>query len=852
MDTQRSEKNDDPCLEAKKITSRQGLDAESIAWGFAEHLKYTLGVDKYTATNHDRFMSLSYAVRDRLINQWIKTQQTHHTRNVKRVYYLSLEWLIGRLMGMNVINLGIEGSVKEALKNLGYRWEMLEEEEVDAGLGNGGLGRLAACFSDSLATMELPAFGYGLRYDYGIFRQEIENGWQVEHPDDWLRGGNPWEIERPDLCVPVNYGGKVEKLMENGRWVSHWVDTQIVYGIAYDIPIVGYGGKTVNTLRLWAARAPQEFDLQEFNEGDYVEAVSEKVNAENLTKVLYPNDTQYLGKELRLRQQYFFVACSLWDIIRRFKNSGNPWKDFPKYVAIQLNDTHPSMAIPELMRILLDQEGLDWKTAWDITVRTFGYTNHTLMPEALEKWPVTMFEKLFPRHLQIIYEINNQFLKEAAIRFRGNPEKLRSVSIIEEGDPKQIRMAFLCIVGSHSTNGVAALHTKLLKSTLVPDIASIYPQRFNNKTNGITHRRWLLKANPGLAALITEAIGPGWILDMGELKKLLPLAEDGSFREKFREVKRRAKETFAAHLSDAYGWIIDPETIFDFQVKRIHEYKRQLLNALHIVYLYNTLKQKGTSGFIPRTFFFGGKSAPGYAMAKLIIKFINNLSQVINNDPDMEDKLKVYFLPNYRVTLAEKLLPAAEVSEQISLAGTEASGTGNMKFMCNGALTIGTLDGANIEIAEEVGLENIFIFGLRAEEALELSKHYNGEEFYAKDPGIQDALDLIFSGYFNINEPGIFDPLKEMLLHHDRYLNLADLPSYAETQAKISQVYANPEEWNRKAIINVAHSGRFSSDRTIQQYAEEIWNVKPCPIEGSENPIDTLEDARNPFPSNGG
>jgi starch phosphorylase len=796
-------------------------------------------------------MSLAFAVRDRLIHQWIQTQQTHHTKNVKRVYYLSLEWLIGRSLGMNVINLGMEDAVRTALEDLGYGWEYLQEEEVDAGLGNGGLGRLAACFMDSLATQEIPAFGYGLRYDYGIFRQEIENGWQVEHPDDWLRGGNPWEIKRPDLCVPVNYGGRVEKLMENGRIVSHWVNTEIVYGIAYDLPIVGYGGKTVNTLRGWAARAPKEFDYKDFDAGQYVEAVSEKVSAENLTKVLYPNDKLYLGKELRLKQQYFFVACSLWDIIRRFKNSGNSWKDFPKYTAIQLNDTHPSMAIPELMRILLDQEGLDWKTAWDITVKTFGYTNHTLMPEALEKWPVPMFEKLFPRHLEIIYEINNQFLKEANIRFRGNAEKLRTVSLIEEGDPKQIRMAYLCIVGSHSTNGVAALHTQLLKTTLVPDIASIYPQRFNNKTNGITHRRWLLKVNPGLANLITEAIGPGWIYNMKELEKLLPLAEDRVFLEKFRMVKRAAKEKFAEQVSNLYGWFLNPETIFDFQVKRIHEYKRQLLNALHIVYLYNQLKKKGTAGFVPRTFFFGGKAAPGYLMAKLIIKFINNLSMVINNDPDMEDKLKVYFLPNYQVSLAEKLLPAAEVSEQISLAGTEASGTGNMKFMCNGALTIGTLDGANIEIAEAVGMENIFIFGLKAEEAMELSRHYNAVEYYEKDPEIKEALDLIFSGYFNINDPGIFDPLQDMILHHDRYLNLADLPNYVETQARISALYAHPEEWNRKAIINVAHSGRFSSDRTIQQYAEEIWNIKPCPIERSENPIDTLEEARNPA-MNGG
>ena len=830
----------------KRSMSRIGNDAESIAWGFAEHLKYTIGVDKYTATDHDRFVALANSIRDRLINQWIKTQQTHHEKNVKRVYYLSLEFLMGRAMGNNVINLDIADAVREALDELGYSWDSLREEEVDAGLGNGGLGRLAACFLDSLATLQIPAFGYGLRYDYGIFRQTIENGWQAEQPDDWLRGGTPWEIERPDIAVPVNFGGRVEILSESGRQIHHWVNAQIVYGVAYDMPIVGYGGNTVNTLRLWSAKAPEEFDFKDFNEGGYVEAVSEKVNAENLTKVLYPNDKLYLGKELRLKQQYFFVACSLWDIIRRFKKSGVPWKEFPNLVAIQLNDTHPSMAIPELMRILMDQEGLDWKTAWDITGKTFGYTNHTLMPEALEKWPVPMFEKLFPRHLQIIYEINKHLLQEGLIRFHGNAEKIRAVSLIEESDPKQIRMANLCIVGSHSTNGVAALHTQLLKTNLVPDFAAIYPQRFNNKTNGITQRRWLKKANPGLAGLITDTIGDKWVCNMAELRKLIPYAEDKAFVDKFKAVKHQAKERFASQLSAEFGFRINPESIFDFQVKRIHEYKRQLLNALHVVMLYNRLKKNGTKGFIPRTFFIGGKAAPGYMMAKLIIKFINNLSVVVNDDPDLDEKLKIYFLPNYRVSLAERLLPAAEISEQISTAGTEASGTGNMKFMCNGAITIGTLDGANIEIAEEVGLENIFIFGLKTNEASELGKHYNAREYYEKNAEIKEALDLIFSGYFNINEPGIFDPLKDTLMNHDRYLHLADLEAYAATQAKAAELYKKPAEWNKKAILNVACSGKFSSDRTIKEYADEIWHTPPCPVELSKDPIDALEDAKNP------
>ncbi|MCL1817916.1 MAG: glycogen/starch/alpha-glucan phosphorylase [Spirochaetaceae bacterium] len=832
--------------EEKKIAPQTGRDVESLAWGFAGHLKYSMGLDRFSASGHDRFMAMAYAIRDRLINQWIKTQQTHHEVKAKRVYYLSLEFLMGRAMGNNAYNLGIAEALEKGLADMGYRFEDLREQEVDAGLGNGGLGRLAACFMDSLATLDLPAFGYGLRYDYGIFRQEIENGWQVERPDDWTHGGYPWEIERTDTNVAVNFGGRVETLTENGKPVHHWIDTQIVRGIAYDMPIVGYGGKTVNTLRLWSARAPEEFDFGEFNTGDYVDAVADKVNAENLTKVLYPNDTLYLGKELRLKQQYFFVACSLADIIRRFKKTGAFWKDFPNYVAIQLNDTHPSMAIPELLRILLDVEKLDWKTAWDITVNTFGYTNHTLMPEALEKWPVPMLEKLFPRHLQIIYDINKYFLQEAIIRFHGDQNKLSAVSLIEESEPKHVRMANLCIVASHSTNGVAALHTDLLKAHLVPEFAALFPQRFNNKTNGITQRRWLLKSNPGLASLISETIGDAWITNMDELKKLIPFAGDAAFQKKFHAVKHEAKVRLAQQLNAEFGWQINPDSLFDIQVKRMHEYKRQLLNALHIVMLYNDLKKNGTKGFVPRTFLIGGKAAPGYAMAKLIIKFIGNLSVVINSDPALEGLLKVFFLPNYRVSLAERLFPAADISEQISTAGTEASGTGNMKFMCNGALTVGTLDGANIEIAEEVGDENIFIFGLKTPEATELKKNYNAGKFADANPAIKEALNLIAAGTFNYNEPGIFDPILNMLYHSDRYLHLADLVSYAAVQKKVSETYKDPAAWTKKAILNVANSGKFSSDRTIRQYAEEIWKVKPVAIELDENPAEALDNARNP------
>jgi starch phosphorylase len=828
---------------SSKIEHRRGQDAKSIQWGFAEHLKYTLAVDRYTSDDHKRFMAMAYAIRDRLINQWLLTQRTHHDKETKRVYYLSLEFLIGRAMGSNAINTGMEQEIRQAMNELGYSWEELREQEVDAGLGNGGLGRLAACFLDSMATLDLPAFGYGLRYDYGIFRQKIDDGYQIEYPDDWLRYGNPWEIKRPDVAVPVHFGGHVITVEEAGRLRYRWIHSEEVRGIAYDIPIVGYGGKTVNTLRLWSAGSGEEFDFQRFNDGEYIEAVSDKVAAENLTKVLYPNDTLYLGKELRLKQQYFFVACSLWDIVRRFKKSNLPWKRFPEKAAIQLNDTHPSLAVPELMRLLVDKEGLVWDEAWDITVKTLGYTNHTLMPEALEKWSVHMMEKILPRHLQIIYKINHDFLQQVANRFPDEPDRLRTMSLIEEGSVKQVRMAYLSIVGSHSTNGVAELHTDLLKSRLVPEFAQMFPERFNNKTNGITQRRFLLKANPGLSALISEKIGNGWITDFSQLKKLERFADDADFQQRFLEIKRENKNRLAQTIRRETGWALSTESMFDVQVKRIHEYKRQLLNALHVVMLYNRIR--AGEEVQPRTVLFAGKAAPGYKMAKLIIKLINNISEVVNNDPLVSKQLQVYFIPNYRVSLAEKIFPATDVSQQISTAGTEASGTGNMKFMANGAITLGTLDGANIEILEEVGQENCVIFGLTADEVNQLRPTYSPQKYYEENPEIKAALDLLFSGHFNADEPGLFDAIRAHLLEKgDYYMHLADLASYAEAQRAIERMYQDKRSWARKAILNIANAGKFSSDRTIAEYAKDIWNLQPCPIDFNEQESETLNEAR--------
>ena len=830
-----------------ELNVRFGHTPPELAQDYAEHLKYSQDADIYHTTEEDRYTALALTIRDRIVNQWNLSRKTQKNTKSKRISYLSLEFLMGRAMTNNVINLGIEDELKEALTSLGYTYEELSDIEHDAGLGNGGLGRLAACFLDSLATLEYPAYGYGIRYNYGIFRQQIKNGWQVEQPDNWLRHGNPWEIERHDVAYTVQFGGEVRLIREKGKDNFKWIGGEQVLGVAYDMPIIGYGCKTVNTLRLWSAKSPDEFDFHEFNEGDYTEAVRSKISAENLSQVLYPNDTLYMGKELRLKQQYFFVACSLADIVKTFKQGNYKWSEFADFAAIQLNDTHPSLAIPEMMRILLDEEDLTWDKAWAITNSVMAYTNHTLMPEALEKWSLPMLQSILPRHVQIIYEINHRFMQSAVSFFPLQPQVLRKISIIEESNPKQVRMANLAIIGSHSTNGVAALHSELLKRSMFPEFNTIYPDRFNNKTNGITQRRWLLDANPALAAKISEAIGDGWITDYSQISKLAPFATDKSFVTDFAKIKLENKIKAAAFLKKDCGILIDPNTLFDVQVKRIHEYKRQLLNALNIMLIYNDIKKGGeaTKNMSPMTFLFGGKAAPGYVNAKLIIKLINNIANVINADKEANKLLSVHFMPNYRVTMAESIIPATDLSEQISTAGTEASGTGNMKFMCNGALTIGTMDGANVEIAEEAGKENMFIFGHTEEEIAKLGQGYDPFAWAMKDKEIKDAVQLLATGYFNVNEPNIFEPLRRSLFEGgDRYFHFADLRMYADAHSSARTLYnGDQNEWNRKAILNVASSGKFSSDRTINEYAHEIWGLKKCPVEQGNGIETALQDA---------
>jgi starch phosphorylase len=802
---------------------------EELRHAFEHHLRRTLAKDRYTATTRDRYYAFALAVRDRLIERWIPTQQTHHNRQVKRTYYLSLEFLIGRSLVHNVSNLRLEDACRQAVLDVGLNWDDLLEQEVDAGLGNGGLGRLAACFMDSLATLNLPSVGYGLRYDFGIFNQRIVNGYQVEVPDDWLKLGYPWEIAHPEFSFPVQFEGRVESRPgpRGSEW--HWVDTKSVVGMPYDLPMVGYGGHTVNTLRLWSAKAAEEFDLDDFNRGSYVDAVANKVLAENLTKVLYPNDNVFEGKELRLKQQYFFVSCSIQDILRRFKSDNKDFDVFPSKAFIQLNDTHPSLVIPELMRLLIDYEGLGWDQAWRITTASVGYTNHTILPEALEKWPVKMFEKLLPRHLQIVYEINARFMRDVATRWPLEDERLRRMSIIDETGEKYIRMANLAIVGSCSVNGVAKLHTELLKKDVLRDFAELWPEKFNNKTNGITPRRFLLESNRPLAQLITEYIGDHWITNLDQLRKLEPLVDDPAFRQRFRAAKRQNKELLAQLIARETGISASPDSIFDVQVKRLHEYKRQLLLVLYIIVLYDRLKKDPGLDIVPRTFIFGGKAAPGYFMAKLIIKLIHQVAEVVNGDPQIHNKMKVVFLPNYRVSLAQRIIPAADLSEQISLAGTEASGTGNMKMMLNGAVTIGTLDGANVEILEEVGEENIFIFGLKAEEVEQRRGSYNPWDVYNSDEEIRRAFTLIEKDFFSLLEPGIFKPLiQSLLVGGDHYMLLADLRDYIQTQERVDAAYRDAAVWDRMAILNVARAGKFSSDRAIKEYASQIWHLEPC------------------------
>jgi starch phosphorylase len=815
----------------RRIGSRNGRDIESFKKGISDHLKYSLGLDPQNATIHDRYLAVAYAVRDRLIEGWIETQQVHRQKKVKRVYYLSLEFLIGRLLRNSIVNLGSVQPMALALQELNLNFRRLEEQEPDAGLGNGGLGRLAACFMESMATLQIPAFGYGIRYDYGIFRQKISNGYQVEEPDEWLAKGNPWEIPRPDSKTLVQFGGHVVHFQDDPRKGARWMGTHPVIGMPYDTPVDGFGNDSANTLRLWSAHGTEEFDLEDFNQGDYVGAVESKVHAQTLTRVLYPNDSSYSGRELRFKQQYFFVACSVTDMIRRFKRTSNDWSELPNQIAIQLNDTHPALVIPELIRTLVDLEGLDWDQAWELTVQCTGYTNHTLLPEALEKWPVEMFERLLPRHLEIIYLINEDFLKQVAKRFPGDFGKLGRMSLVEEGPNKKIRMANLCMVGSHSTNGVARLHTQLLSKKVVPDFFQMFPERFNAKTNGVTPRRWLLASNPDLAALITHHIGSGWITNLAELSRLKPVVDSPEFLKQFSAVKQSNKASLSEFLEAKYSFTPIPGSIFDVQVKRLHEYKRQLMNALHIIMLYNRVKKDGVKSVYPRTILFGAKAAPAYHMAKLIIKFINNVAEIVNSDPATNQSLKVFFVPNYGVSLAEKMIPATDISEQISLAGKEASGTGNMKFMMNGAITVGTLDGANVEMQEEVGPENILIFGLTAEQAEQSSHNYNPRSYYEKDPEIKAAIDLIGGGYFDLGEVGLFMPILDHLLNHDPYMILADLRAYSDAQKTAESWYQKPDVWYRKAALNVASSGKFSSDRTIREYARDIWHIDPCPID---------------------
>lgn len=810
---------------------RTGMNAELLGEAFIDELQFRQCKLLDHSTPHDQFRAAAFAVRDRLIKRWITTQKTYSERDVKRVYYLSAEFLMGRLLGNNLLNLGIYDDMKKALKEHGVDLHGIEEHENDAGLGNGGLGRLAACFLDSCATLGLPVTGYGIRYEFGIFRQEIENGYQVEAPDQWLRYGNPWEIARPEYTVRVKFGGRTEAYLDsNGAVRIRWIDTQDVLGVPYDTPIAGYDNNTVNNLRLWSSTADKAFDFKSFDQGDYEAAVRAKTESENISKVLYPNDNSMQGKELRLKQQYFFVSCALQDIIRRYLRKHNDFSQFAEKTTIQLNDTHPSVAIPELMRLLLDEQRLGWNDAWKITQKTFAYTNHTLLPEALEKWPVSLFERLLPRHLELIYEINARFLDQVRKKYYGQNDRVDRMSIVSQ-NPRMIRMAHLAVVGSSSVNGVAELHTELLKTRVLTDFAEMFPDRFNNKTNGVTPRRWIQYANPELTKLIDNSIGVKWKHDLEKLSELEKDIEKKAFRDKFRKVKHAAKVRLAEYIEAHKGIEVDPESLFDIQIKRFHEYKRQHLNVLHIIHLYNEIKKNPAADVVPRTFIFSGKAAPGYFLAKRIIKLINAVAEVVNNDPDVDGRIRVVFLENYSVSLAEILFPAADVSEQISTAGYEASGTGNMKFALNGAVTVGTLDGANVEIRQCVGHDNFFLFGLTSEEVEQkVAAGYNPYLEYEECRPLREVIELIAHNHFSPEEPNIFHPVLDELIRSDRFMVMADFWEYVKCQRKVAKAFIKKDHWATMALRNVARCGKFSSDRTILQYAEEIWDVEPVKV----------------------
>ncbi|HMP88558.1 MAG TPA: glycogen/starch/alpha-glucan phosphorylase [Kiritimatiellia bacterium] len=825
-------------MAAKKTTTviskNTKITPENIRDRTLFHIKYTRCKDWRTATQFDKLMSFSYAIRELAMDRMIATQRAYVDHDVKRIYYISMEYLLGRLLENNVAALGVYEASQKAMKLLDIDLDQLMSLEADAGLGNGGLGRLAACFLDSLASLEYPAYGYGLRYEHGMFRQDFENGWQRERPDDWLKFGYPWEMVRPEYIVPVKVYGRLDYVQAvGGGRKPVWKDWQMFEGVPYDIPVIGFGVNTVNVLRLWSSRAMETFRLDVFNNGEYVRAVEEKNWAETITKVLYPSDFTYAGKELRLLQEYFMVTCTIQDVIRRYRKNHSTWGAFAEKNAIQLNDTHPALGVAELMRYFMDETDMTWDNAWAITTRTFGYTNHTLLPEALERWPVPLMERVLPRHMQIIYEINHRFLNQVRLQYPGQEDRISSMSLIQEGEDRQVRMANLAMVGSHSINGVSALHTDLLKELVVPEFADMMPDKFNNKTNGVTHRRWLLISNPGLAGLITSNIGDKWIHDAAELKKLEPLSNDKSFCDEFMKIKHHNKVRLAKLIEELTGQWIDPKSLFDIQIKRLHEYKRQLLNAMHIITLYHRIKANPSASIVPRTFIFGAKAAPSYHMAKLIIKLINSLGRVINADPDVRDRLKVVFIPDYCVSLAEIIIPAADLSEQISTAGKEASGTGNMKLSMNGALTIGTWDGANIEIAEEVGMDNIFIFGHKAHEVVHMHEgnRYDPWSYYHSDEELRKVIDSIRDNRFAPGEGNVFGEIYQHLMEHgDVFSHLADYRMYIECQEKVSALFKDRHEWARKAVLNVARMSKFSSDRTIHEYAREIWGLKQIKI----------------------
>lgn len=825
-----------PTSPAQFEDDRTGLSIETLRRALADNLFYVQGKYPEIATKNDFYMALAYTVRDRLLQRWLNTTHTYTQQHVKVVCYLSAEFLLGPHLANNLINLGIYDQVRQAVEDSGLDLKELIEQEEEPGLGNGGLGRLAACYMDSLSSLEIPAIGYGIRYEFGIFDQDIRDGWQVEITDKWLQWGNPWEIARPDVAMNVGFGGHTQGYVDDhGNYRVNWIPEQLVKGVPYDTPILGYKVNTANALRLWKAEAPESFDFQAFNVGDYYGAVNKKMVSENITKVLYPNDEQIQGKQLRLEQQYFFVSCSLQDMIRVHLLAQPNLDNFHEKFAAQLNDTHPAIGVAELMRLLIDIHQMDWDKAWNITQNTFAYTNHTLLPEALEKWSIGLFGSLLPRHLEIIFEINRRFLDDVRLKFGNDPGKIARMSLIDEGGERYVRMANLATVGSHAVNGVAALHSELLKATVLRDFYEFSPEKFSNKTNGVTPRRWIVSSNPRLTRLISDRIGDHWINHLDDLRQLEGHVEDGNFRQQWRQIKREIKGDLAVHIQRRTGIVVNPDSMFDVQVKRIHEYKRQHLNALHIITLYNRIKRDPHSEITPRTFIFGGKAAPGYFMAKLMIKLITSIGDVVNNDPDVGDRLKVVFLPDYNVTFGQRVYPAAELSEQISTAGYEASGTGNMKFSMNGALTIGTLDGANVEIREEVGAENFFLFGMTAAEVTTL-KHsgYNPWDYYNSNNELREVIDRIRSGGFSHGDGSLFQPLVDGLLHHDPFLLLPDYQSYIECQDRVSHAYRDLDHWTRMSILNTARTGKFSSDRAIQEYCQEIWQTSPVTIELQE------------------